>query len=145
MLKVVGVGVSVALTLSACAGRAPEISPLVLASDQQMTCAAIEAETRINNAKLTELSNEQSLKVGQNVVAGVAGIFIWPAWIGLDFQNAAGKEAEALSQRNAYLLTLARDRCRPKSQTASLPELPDDVVVQSAFASSADMQSALNQ
>jgi hypothetical protein len=142
MLKVV-VGVSVALLLSACAGRAPDISPLVLASDQQMSCAAIEAETRINNAKITDLSTEQGFKLGQNVVAGVAGIFIWPAWIGLDFQNAAGKEAEALSQRTAHLLTLARDRCQ--SQTASLPDVPDTTVVQSAFASNADMQTALNR
>lgn len=143
----VSVGVSVALTLSGCAGRAPEISPLVLASDKHVTCEAIEAETRINNAKITDLSAEQGFKLGQNVVAGVAGIFVWPAWIGLDFQNAAGKEADALSQRNAHLLALARDRCRPKSQTASLPDVPDpdNVVVQSAFASNADMQSALSR
>ena len=144
MLKVV-VGVSVALTLSACAGRAPDISPLVLASDKQMSCEAIEAETRINNAKITDLSAEQGFKLGQNVVAGVAGIFVWPAWVGLDFQNAAGKEAEALSQRNSHLLTLARDRCRTQSQTASLPDVPDTAVVQSAFASNADMQSALSR
>ncbi len=56
--------------------------------------------------------------MGQNAVAGVVGFMVWPAWLGLDFQDAAGKEAKALSQRNEYLLTLAKDRCRPATQTA---------------------------
>jgi hypothetical protein len=49
----------------------------------------------------------------QNVAAGVVGLFIWPVWLGMDFQDAAGKEAKALSQRNEYLMTLAKARCGP--------------------------------
>jgi hypothetical protein len=138
-------GLGLVLSLTACAGRPPEIAPLVLASDQQLSCEAIEAETRINNAKISSLATEESLKVGQNVVAGIVGFFIWPAWAGLDFQNAAGKEGAALSQRNDYLLTLARDRCgRPRSETAALkPPAPSPSPIPSALASNAEMQASL--
>lgn len=133
--------VGLVVSLTACAGRPPDIAPLVLASDQHLTCESIEAETRINNAKISGLATEESLKLGQNVVAGVAGIFVWPAWIGLDFQNAAGKEANALSQRNEYLLTLARDRCgKRRSETAQVAAREPDMP---AFASNAEMQAML--
>ena len=34
-----------------------------------------------------------------NVAAGVVGVVIWPVWFGMDFKDAAGKEAlpEALA------------------------------------------------
>lgn len=115
---VVGVGV-LAIALSGCAGRAPQIAPLVQVADTQISCAQIQAETQSNNQRISELATEQNWKMGQNAVAGVVGFMVWPAWFGLDLQNAAGKEAHALSQRNEYLNTLAMDRCRPATQTAS--------------------------
>jgi hypothetical protein len=105
--------------LSGCAGRAPQIGPLVLTSDQQLECGQIEAETKANNEKIAALSTEQDWKMGQNVVAGVAGFMVWPAWLGLDLQDAAGKESQALAQRNAHLANLSNDRCGPSQQTAS--------------------------
>ena len=121
MLKVC-FGCLVVLTLSACAGRTPQPIPLVLASDRQLDCGDIEAEVKRNNQKISDLAIEQGWKMGQNAVAGIVGFMVWPAWLGLDFQDAAGKEASALSQRNQYLLALAREQCRPASQTASLPQ-----------------------
>lgn len=121
--SVVGVGV-VAVALSGCAGRAPQITPLVQVADTQLSCAQIQAETKINNDRISELATEQGWKMGQNAVAGVVGFLVWPAWLGLDLQNAAGKEAHALSQRNEYLNTLARDRCTPAVQTASARATP---------------------
>src|SRR5688572_2664763 len=107
------------LTLSACAGRAPQLTPAVQAMDQQMTCEQIQAEAKINNDRITDLASEQGWKVGQNVAAGVVGLVIWPVWFGMDFQDAAGKEGRALSQRNEYLGTMARDRCGRQVQTYS--------------------------
>lgn len=121
MLKVC-VGCLIVLTLSACAGRTPQPAPLVMASDRQLDCGAIEAEIKLNNQKISDLAIEQGWKMGQNAVAGIAGFMIWPAWLGLDLQDAAGKEASALTQRNEYLLALSRERCQPESQTASLPQ-----------------------
>jgi hypothetical protein len=107
------------LTLGGCAGRAPNLEPLVQVSDQTLNCDQIIAETKINNEKISDLATEQGWKVTQNVAAGVVGLVIWPVWFGMDWQNAAGKEAQALSQRNEYLGTLAKERCRPTT-TASV-------------------------
>ncbi|MBN9490359.1 MAG: hypothetical protein J0H44_24255 [Alphaproteobacteria bacterium] len=50
-------------------------------------------------------------KVAQNVAAGVAGVFIPVLWFAMDFQNASGKEAQALNARQQYPGTLAEQRC----------------------------------
>jgi hypothetical protein len=142
MLRVV-VAACALLSLTACAGRAPQISPLTLASDPQLSCGEIDAETKLNRDRITALASEQSWKLGQNAVAGVAGFMVWPAWLALDFQNAAGQEAQALSQRNEYLLALTRERCsKPTTQEAKLapappPEFP------SALASNAEIEASL--
>jgi hypothetical protein len=130
------------LTLTACAGRAPQITPVTLTSDRQLSCREIDAETKLNNERISKLATEQNWKLGQNAVAGVVGFMVWPAWLALDFQNAAGQEAQALSQRNEYLLALARERCsKTTTQSAGLklpePEFP------SALASNAEIEASL--
>lgn len=111
-----------ALLICGCAGRAPQLTPVVQVTDQHLTCEQIQAEAKINNDRISDLATEQGWKVGQNVAAGVVGLFIWPVWFGMDFQDAAGKEAKSLSQRNEYLMTLAKARCGPPTQTASIPQ-----------------------
>ncbi len=111
-----------ALVMCGCAGRAPQLTPVVQAVDQHMTCEQIQAEAKINNDRITDLATEQGWKVGQNVAAGVVGLVIWPVWFGMDFQDAAGKEAKSLSQRNEYLMTLAKARCGAPTETASIPQ-----------------------
>ena len=110
------------MTLVGCAGRAPNLEPLVQASDQTLYCDQIIAETKINNDKISTPATEEGWKVTQNVAAGVVGFVIWPVWFGMDWQNAAGKEGQALSQRNEYLGTLAKSRCAPPSTTASISD-----------------------
>ena len=100
----------------------PNLEPLVQASDQTLYCDQIIAETKINNDKISTPATEEGWKVTQNVAAGVVGLVIWPVWFGMDWQNAAGKEGQALSQRNEYLGTLAKSRCAPPSTTASIPD-----------------------
>jgi hypothetical protein len=104
--------------LTGCAGRAPDLVPVVQAVDQQMTCDQIVTEIKSNNARMSDLASEEGLKVTQNVVAGVAGLIVPVLWFGMDFQDAAGKEGKALSQRNEYLGTLAKDRCGHGAQSA---------------------------
>src|SRR5262249_2574406 len=43
--------------------------------------------------------------------AGVVGLVIWPVWFGMDFKDAAGKDAAALEARQKYLTVLATQRC----------------------------------
>jgi hypothetical protein len=140
--SVVGVGV-VAIALSGCAGRAPQIIPLVQVSDTQLSCTQIQSETKTNNDRISALATEQGWKMGQNAVAGVVGFLVWPAWLGLDLQDAAGKEAHALSQRNEYLNSLAQDRCQPAMQTASARGSPLALMPMDTIVSSTELSSSL--
>lgn len=98
------------MALGGCAGRAPQPVAIVQPTDQIMDCAAISIEAQANNYKLQQLGVESSNKVGQNVAAGVAGLFIWPLWFAMDFQDAAGKEVAAINSRNQYLAAMATQR-----------------------------------
>lgn len=104
------IALALVLALSACAGRAPQPVAVVQPQDRFMDCAAISAEAQANNAQLQHLGAEQGNKVGQNVAAGVVGLFIWPVWFAMDFQGAADKEEVALNSRNQYLATMAMQR-----------------------------------
>lgn len=99
------------VVLVGCAGRDPQPLATVQAQDQYADCTMIRAEIEANNAKVTQLANEQGWKVAQNVGAGVVGLVIWPVWFGMDFKDAAGKEAAALEARQKYLTVLAEQRC----------------------------------
>src|ERR1044071_4492662 len=98
---------AIGFAVCACAGRDPQPVASVQAQDVYSDCTMIRAEIEANNKRAQELANEQGAKVAQNVAAGVVGLVIWPVWFGMDFQDAAGKEAQSLSQRNEYLMTLA--------------------------------------
>lgn len=99
-----------ASVLAGCAGRAPQLVQVVKAEDNGLSCAQIVAEVRSNNERISQLAEEEGWKVAQNVAAGVAGFVVPVLWFGLDFQDAAGKEAKALSQRNGYLAEMAGQR-----------------------------------
>jgi hypothetical protein len=111
------------IALSACAGRAPQPVAVVQPQDRYVDCLAIAAEVQANNQKVQELASDEGSKVGQNVAAGIAGLFIWPLWFAMDFQGTAGKEVTALQTRQQYLGTLAEQkRCgeAPGGATAGL-------------------------
>jgi hypothetical protein len=112
-----GVGFAVVaistISLGACAGRDPQPIATVQPLDTYASCGQITAEIQANNIKVQELADEQGLKVGQNVAAGVAGVFIPVLWFGMDFKGAASKEVAALQARQQYLTTLATERCAP--------------------------------
>lgn len=112
--------VTAALLAVGCAGRSPQLVQTVQPQDRSMECSAITAEVQSNNSQITTLSGEEGQKVAQNVVAGVAGVFIPVLWLAMDFQNSAGKEVKALEQRNQYLATIAAERCnRPATTTTT--------------------------
>ena len=91
-------------------GTRSQLRPFSLKTHMQ-SCAQITAEIQANNIKVQELADEQGLKVGQNVAAGVAGIIVWPLLFAMDFKGAASKEVAALQARQQYLTTLAAERC----------------------------------
>jgi hypothetical protein len=90
--------------------------------DQVSDCQAITAEIQSNTAQISKLGSEDGAKVAQNVIMGAAGLFIPVLWLGMDFQDAPGKEGAALRQRNAYLARVAATRCAaPPAQASLLP------------------------
>lgn len=103
--------IGASLLLGACAGRAPNPVAVVQPQDRYLDCAAISAEVQANNRKITELGGDEGTKVAQNVIVGVAGVFIPILWFGMDFQGAAPKEIAALQSRQQYLGTMAESRC----------------------------------
>ena len=107
--------VMAATVAGGCAGR--DAHPVLLSQPQDTVvgCAQINAEMAANNAKIEDLSSEKGAKVAQNVIAGVAGLFIWPLWFAMDFKDAAGAETVALQGRNGYLASLAVDKCKQVS------------------------------
>ena len=104
------------LFCAACAGRDPAPVATVQATDANATCAMIVAEIEANNIKIKELADEQGIKVGQNVAAGVVGVLFFPMWFAMDFKGAASKEVAALQARQQYLTTLATQRCAGQAQ-----------------------------
>src|ERR1044072_1614189 len=100
-----------AAVLGACAGRDPQPIATVQIQDSTATCIQSRDEIEANNAKVKQLADEQGWKVAQNVGAGVVGLVIWPVWFGMDFKDAAGKDAAALEARQKYLTVLAEQRC----------------------------------
>ena len=75
--------------MQGCAGRDPVPIATVQPQDQTATCTGLTAEIEANNIKFKDLSDEQGLKVGQNVAAGVVGLAIPVLWFAMDFKGAA--------------------------------------------------------
>lgn len=82
----------------------------------------IRAEIEANNVKIKALADEEGLKVAQNVVTGVGGLFTFGiAWAGMDFKGAASKDVASLDARQKYLTELAVQRCRPQPNPGQKP------------------------
>src|SRR5215472_11106596 len=116
-MRTIAIAASAALC-AACAGRDPQPVATVQPTDAMATCAMIVADIEANNIKVRELAGEEGGKVAQNVVAGVAGVFIPVLWFGMDFKGAASKEVAALQGRQQYLTKLATERCAGPSKRA---------------------------
>jgi len=113
-----------ALSLSACAGRAPAPVQTVQLKDQMMDCTAVQAEIAANTTKQGDLGGEKGAKAVQNFAAGFLGVFFLPMFFLADFQDAAGTEIKALDSRDQYLSTLALQRCKQQQATGWTGELP---------------------
>jgi uncharacterized protein YcfL len=109
MRKVMFAAVAAAC-VSGCAGRTPAPVAVVQPQYRMMDCTAVMAEVSANNAKVQQLASDQGLKTTQNVVAGVAGVFVPILWFGMDWQGTADKETQALQARQQYLGALAEQK-----------------------------------
>jgi hypothetical protein len=90
--------------------------------DAQASCAQIRAEIEGNNVKVKALADEQGLKVAQNVLTGVGGIFAFGlTWFAMDAKGAATKDVAALQARQQYLAVLAQEKCATPPPAAAPP------------------------
>ena len=110
--------------LASCAGRDPQPVAISQATDPNLSCEQIQVETTGNDQKIASLGSEKGVKAAQNITAGVVGLFIWPVWALMDFKGAASTEQQALQQRNAYLATLAQQRCGAPSTVVKAAAAP---------------------
>jgi len=120
-MRLVVLVTSAAIALGACAGRAPQPVAVVQPHDRHSDCTAIMSEVEANNRRVSELAGEEGLKVGQNVVTGLAGFIIPVLWFGMDWQGTASKEVAALQSRQQYLATLAEQRCAAAAPAPTPP------------------------
>ncbi|HKK29895.1 MAG TPA: hypothetical protein VKA18_05810 [Alphaproteobacteria bacterium] len=103
--------IPVLAVLAGCAGRTPEPVDVVQVHDNELSCEQIRSEILFNAEKITGLEQEQTRKIVQNVSAGLAGVVFFPLLFAMDFQDAAGKEEQALAARNKYLARAYARRC----------------------------------
>ena len=119
MFKTVIAAALLAATLAACAGRPPNPVAIIQPQDAYADCTALMIEANANNQRMQELAGDQGAKVAQNVVVGVAGLFIPVLWFGMDFQGSAGIDIQALQARNQYLAArAAQQHCGESAQMA---------------------------
>lgn len=116
-----------ALLLGACAGRAPQPVAITTSADENRSCESLSTEITQNNSKITALRKEEEDKKAQNIVAGTVGaVLFFPALFVMDFQDAAGKEREALEARNQYLGQTRDAKCSNASPAPTMVKAPAD-------------------
>lgn len=89
--------------LASCAGRTANPIPVREVGDSKLDCDVIAYELSELDRKARRLLSEQSNKTGKNAAWGVAGLFLFPLWLGLDLSDAERQEAVALQDRYRHL------------------------------------------
>ena len=110
-MHIVTVVAVLGIALAACASHElPQPTATVHAQDANLDCAMIRAEIQANNAKATELADDQGWTLKQ-----------WYRY-GKDFKYEAERDAAALNARQEYLAALAAERCAPPSAPQPPPQ-----------------------
>lgn len=99
----------IAATIAGCAGRSANPVMVSQFGDEAKTCQAIRSE-------LTSIENNvqrlvpQTQKTGKNAALGVAGLFVWPAWLFMDLSTAEKEEINAFRARHDHLVRIAESK-----------------------------------
>jgi hypothetical protein len=101
-MRIVTVVAVTGIALAGCAS--PELAqPTVHAQDANLDCTMIHAEIEANNAKVTELADDQGWTLKQ-----------WYRY-GKDFKYETARDAAALNARQEHLAALEAEKCAPPS------------------------------
>ncbi len=109
------------LAIAGCAGRSERPITTNRAGDKELTCNVLNAEKIDNNNEIQtlelELARVAQSNRGVGIGFGIAGLFIFPLWLGLfaldtKTDSAVRIETTALNQRNSNLdRLLANKNC----------------------------------
>jgi len=109
-MRIVAVVAVLSIALAACASHElPQPTATVYAQDANLDCAMIRAEIQANNAKVTELADDQGWTLKQ-----------WYRY-GKDFKYEAARDTAALNARQEHLAALEAEKCAPPSAPAPPP------------------------
>lgn len=98
------------LVLAACAGRTAQPVATMNTYDNDLSCEQIQAEIQSNEAKASQLVDEENSDRNSNIAIGAVGfLLLWPALFALDLSDAERIEIQALHERNTHLSSLYRD------------------------------------
>ncbi len=87
------------VALVACGGRSASPIQTAQPGDKQLSCEGIGAQiVQYQNAK-ADLGAEISKRQKRNIGWGIAGIFLFPLWFGLDLGDAPETEGAAIQKR----------------------------------------------
>lgn len=98
------------IVLSGCGGRAANPISVREVGDSKMDCEDIAYEMSELDSRARRLMSEQSNKTGKNAAWGVAGLFLFPLWLGMDLSDAERQEAIAMQDRHRHLDRLFRKK-----------------------------------
>ena len=96
------------LLLAACGGRDADPVASRQIGDKDLTCEEIEIELIDIQGDIDVLIGEKSDSRSENVAWGIAGLFFFPLWLGLDLTETEQIEMRAFEKRGRELERLAR-------------------------------------
>ena len=101
------------MALVACGGRSATPIQTAQPGDRQLSCEAIEAQVVQYQNTLPDLDLEISSRKKRNIGWGIAGIFLFPLWFGLDLGEAPETEKSAVQKRlNQLTRYAASNSCK---------------------------------
>ncbi len=100
---VLSIAIVMLVFVSGCAGRAANPVAVKEAGDNKMSCEDIVSEMSDLDQRARRLMGEQSSKKGKNIAWGIAGLFLFPLWFGMDLSDAERQDAQAMQDRYRHL------------------------------------------
>lgn len=95
--------------LAGCAGRAANPVTINQLGDDNKSCHALKSELRSIESNIQRLIPDSD-KTGKNIALGIAGVFVWPAWLFMDLSSAEKQEINAYRTRYDHLVSIAQSK-----------------------------------
>ncbi len=108
--RIVAIMLPITLLLTACGGRDADPVASRQHGDDNLTCEQIQNELVEIQADIDALIGEKSDARSENIAWGIAGLFFFPLWLGLDLTETEQVEMRAAEKRGRVLERIARKK-----------------------------------